>query len=202
MQSKKRYNRGRAKAAETKIINMKAEIYSLEETLCEEQCKVSDLEQYGRRNMVEINNIPFTTDENLESVITDIAKKGMKLDHFNYKEYLDVAHRLNSKLPIPPIIVMFNSRSMREEFYQSQKQLKNIKLRDINPNYGGNNVMFINRSLAIKNTVLFRKVRQSCKANNSKFFWTFNGKIMCRKAMNTATIIIKNEEDINQKLNR
>ena len=102
----------RAKATEIKIINMKAETYSLQETLCEEQNKVSDLEQYGRRNMVEINNIPFTTDENLESVITYIAKKGMKLDHFNYKQYVDVAHRLNSKLPIPPIIVMFNSRSM------------------------------------------------------------------------------------------
>ena len=36
----------------------------------------------------------------------------------------------------------------------------------------------------------------------SSFFWTFKGKIMCRKAMNTLTIIIKNEEDINQKLNR
>ena len=192
----------RAKATEIKIINMKAETYSLQETLCEEQSKVSDLEQYGRRNMVEINNIPFTTDENLESVITYIVKKGMKLDHFNYKQYVDVAHRHNSKLPIPPIILMFNSLSMREKFYQSRKQLKNIKLRDINPNYEGNNAMFINGSLAIKNAVLFRKVRQSCKANNSKFFWTFNGKIMGRKAMNTATIIIKNEEDINQKLNR
>ena len=63
---------------------MKAETYSLQETLCEEQNKVSDLEQYGRRNMVEINNIPFTTDENLESVMADIARKCMKLDHFNY----------------------------------------------------------------------------------------------------------------------
>ena len=61
---------------------------------------------------------------------------------------------------------------------------------------------FINESLTIKNAVLFRKVRQLCKANNFKFFWTFNNKIMCRKAINTATIIIKNEEDINQKLNR
>ena len=75
----------RARAAETKIINMKAEIYSIQETLREEQSKVNDLEQYGRRNMVEINNMPFTTDENLESVITDVARKGMKLDHFNYK---------------------------------------------------------------------------------------------------------------------
>ena len=103
----------RAKAAETKIINMKAEIYSLQKTLCGEQGKVNDLKQHGRRNMVEINNISFTTDKNLESVITDTAKKKrMKHNHFNYKQYVDVAHRLNSKLPIPPIIVMFNSRSM------------------------------------------------------------------------------------------
>ena len=189
----------RAKAVETKIINMKAEIYSLQETLYEEQCKVNDLEQYGRRNMVEISNIPFTTDENLEP-ITDTLRKGMKLNHFNYKKYVDVAHRLNSKLPIPPIIVMFNSRSMQEEFSKSRKQLNNIKLKDINPNYEGNNVIFINELLTIKNAVLFRKVRQSCKANNFKFFWKFNGKIMCRKAMNTVTITIKNEEDITQKI--
>ena len=92
---------------------MKAEIYSLQKTLCGEQGKVNDLKQHGRRNMVEINNISFTTDKNLESVITDTAKKKrMKHNHFNYKQYVDVAHRLNSKLPIPPIIVMFNSRSM------------------------------------------------------------------------------------------
>ena len=60
----------RANAAETKIIHMKTEIYSLQETLHEEQSKVNDLKQYSRRNMVEINNIPFKTDENLEAVIT------------------------------------------------------------------------------------------------------------------------------------
>ena len=62
--------------------------------------------------MVEINNIPFLTDENLESVVTVIARKGIKLDQFNYKQYVDVAHRLNSKLLLPLIIVTFNSRSM------------------------------------------------------------------------------------------
>ena len=35
----------RAKAAETKIIHMKVEIYSLQETLHEEQSKVYDLKQ-------------------------------------------------------------------------------------------------------------------------------------------------------------
>ena len=58
----------RAKAAEIKIINMKAEIHSLQETLGDEQSNVNDLEQYGQRNMIEINNILFITNENLESV--------------------------------------------------------------------------------------------------------------------------------------
>ena len=35
----------------------------------------------------------------LACVIPDIARKGMKLDHFNYKQYVNVAHRLSSKLP-------------------------------------------------------------------------------------------------------
>ena len=127
----------------------------------------------------------------------------MKLHHFNYKQYVDIAHRLNSNLSIPPIIVMFNSRSMRDKFYQSRKQLKSIKLKDINPNYEQNNVILINEPLAMKNAVLFKKVRQSCKANNFKFFFlTFNSKIMFRKAMNTLAIIIKNEADITQELNR
>ena len=64
---------------------MKAEINSLQETLRDEQSNINDLEQYGQRNMVEINNIPFVTDENLESVITAITRIGMILDHFNYK---------------------------------------------------------------------------------------------------------------------
>ena len=45
-------------------------------------------------------------------------------------------------------------------------------------------------------------MRQSCKANNFKFFLTFHGKIMCRKAMNIPAIVIKNEEYITQKLNK
>ena len=181
---------------------MKAEINSLQETLRDEQSNINDLEQYGQRNMVEINNIPFVTDENLESVITAITRIGMILDHFNYKQYADVAHRLNSKLSIPPIIVMFNSRSMRDKLYQSRKQLKSIKLKDINPNYEQNNAIIINESLTVKNAVLFKKVRQSRKAITSSFFWKFNDKIMCRKAMNRPAIIIENEKDITQKLNR
>ena len=33
---------------------------------------------------------------------------------------------------------------MRDEFYQSPKQLKSIKLKYINPNYEENNVIFVN----------------------------------------------------------
>ena len=39
----------------------------------------------------------------------------------------------------------------------------------MNPNYEGNNVIFINESLTIKNAVLFRKVRQSVKQIISSF---------------------------------
>ena len=112
MQSETRYIREKSKSCRNQNYQQKAEIHSLQETLSDEQSNVNDLEQYGRRNMVEINNIPILTDENLESVVTGIARKGIKLDQFNYKQYVDVAHRLNSKLLLPPIIITFNSQSM------------------------------------------------------------------------------------------
>ena len=54
---------------------------------------------------------------------------------------------------------------MLEEL-KSIKLMRSIKLKDINPNYEENNAIYINQSLTIKNAVLFRKVKQSCKANN------------------------------------
>ena len=67
----------------------------------------------------------------------------------------------------------------------------------MNPNYEGNNVIFINESLTIKNAILFRKVRQSVKQIISSFFGHLMAKLCVGKQMNTTTIIIKNEEDIN-----
>ena len=100
----------RAKFAEAKIVNLNAQLQSFHETLREEQNRINDLEQYGRHNMIEISNIPIKKDKNLQSIITALAKS-MEVKDFTYEVDVDVAHRLNSKLTPPPVIVMFHSRT-------------------------------------------------------------------------------------------
>ena len=118
----------RANSAEAKIVNLNAQRESFHETLREEQNRINNLEQYGRRNMIEISNISLKKDENLQSIITALAKN-MEIKDFTYEMDVDVAHRLNTKLTPPPGIVMFRSRTKRNDFYEKRKPLKNINSR-------------------------------------------------------------------------
>lgn len=185
----------RAKTAEAKIVGINAELQALKETITQEQHRINDLEQYGRRSMLEISNIPVKNEENIKDIVTALASK-MKVKDFNYDTDVDVAHRLNSKLKPPPIIVMFRSRTKRDEFYEQRKSLRNITLQDLEIGFQQRKIIFINESLTISNAILFRKARDICKKNKFKFYWTSKGKILCKKAMDTPTILIKDEKDL------
>ena len=56
--SKQENYEDRAKTAESKIVNLNAHFHSLQDTLRENRHQINDQEQYGRRCMVEISNIP------------------------------------------------------------------------------------------------------------------------------------------------
>ena len=59
MQSETRYIGGKSKNCSNQIINMKAEIHSLQETLHHEQSNVNDFEQYGRRIWLKSTTFPL-----------------------------------------------------------------------------------------------------------------------------------------------
>ena len=106
-------------------------------------------------------------------------------------------HCLQSQLAIPLIIVLFKNRSRRNEFYEQQKMLKGITLKDLDGlNFEEQTSIYINESLTIHNRILFRKVRETCKEKQYKYYWTANGVVMCKKNYQNNTIIIKNERDI------
>ena len=186
----------RSKSAEANIIKSKADMQIIHEDLLTQQNNINSLEQYGRRNMLEINNIPEKDNENLKSIITAIASE-MNLEEFNYNADVDIAHRLQCKLPISPIIVLFNNRTRRNEYYQKRKLLKGTTLKDLKElNFTENQPIFINESLTLFNRILLKKVREACKKQHYKIFWTSNGISMCKKNVQSDVVIIKNERDI------
>ena len=147
--------------------------------------------------MLELNNIPVRGKEDLRKITTSLTK-AVNYQEFNYDANVDIVHRLNSVLETPPIIILFRTRTARNEFYGILKLLnKDISLQDLNLNYKElNRKIFLNESLTIQNSILFRKVRQACKEKNYKYFWTANGTIMCRKTMQSSVIKIKKTQDI------
>ena len=88
-----------------------------------------------------------------------------------------MAHRLNSKLFPPPITAMLHSRTKKEPVVRHLE----ITLQDLDMDLEENNTIYVNESLTIRNSILFKKARDTCKNNEFKFYWTTNGKILCKK---------------------
>ena len=90
-------------------------------------------------------------------------------------------------------------RTKRNSFYEKRTFLKGITLKDLSElNFVEDQPIFINESLTIFNRILFKKVREACKKKQFKYFWTNNGKIMCKRNQQSDVIIIKDERDIEE----
>ena len=138
--SKQENYEDRAKTAESKIVNLNAHLHSLQHTLRENCHEINDLEQYGRHCMGEISNIPVKPEDSMKSIITALATN-MNINNFSYNNDVNVAHKLHSKLSLPPIIVMFHSRTKRNEFCDKRKALRNITLKDLDLNFEENKIL-------------------------------------------------------------
>ena len=69
----------------------------------------------------------------------------------------------------------------RNKFCEKCKTLSNITLQDLDMDFEENNTIYVNESHTIWHSILFKKVRDTCKKNEFKFYWTSNGKIICKK---------------------
>ncbi|XP_028518224.1 uncharacterized protein LOC114576195, partial [Exaiptasia diaphana] len=111
--------------------SLKAQVFACQEKATQNEIDINELEQYSRRDCLEIRGIPQSRDEDTD----EIAKKVGELIDVDL-EYDDIStsHRLSEGPQtrsdgvqvkrIPAIIVKFTKRSARDEFYQARKRLK------------------------------------------------------------------------------
>ena len=152
---------------------------------------VNDLEQYGRREMVDICGIPRSADEDTDKIVLDIAAK---INVEMVKTDIAISHR-TKPTPDSPIIVKFVSRRVRDDFFQKRTQLKNKTIACIG--YNGNNKIYVNESLTSYNGELLKKARKSLKADNKfKHVWTKHCSVFARKSDNSEKKLIRSVKDI------
>lgn len=184
---------------------LKSQIQVITSKVKEQELLIDDLEQYIRRDCVEIKGIPSFRNEDTSEIVQEVAEL---LDVDLDKDDISISHRLpsydsqqsssNNGLPPPPtIIVKFVRREAKESFYKARFKLKNKSTQDLNK-YSSEtkNPIYLSESLTQMRRKLFKsclKIKKELKLNS---VYTLNGRIYMRKDKDSRSEVILNEVDL------
>ena len=154
------------------------------------------LEQYTRRDCLEIRGIPLPEDLRVEDTNDIVLQLSQKMGIPLERNDISVSHRIRSSRASvdPAIIVKFVRREMRESLYRSRKRLKSITTADLG--FSVDKKIFINESLTPKNKELFKDCLKFKNDKSYKFLWTNAGKIFLRRNADSPVIPINSFADI------
>ena len=193
---------------EITCINEKLGIFRKRQSETEKQ--LEELEQYGRRENLEIHGVPWSKNENTNEIVKKVAKQ---LNVSLISNDISTSHRLfntnsysgnftkTEKNRHPPIIVRFSNRDKRNEiFNQRQKFRENSPSNSDNSNH--NNLIPKNVTIR-ENLTKYRKFlyAEANKVKNKlryQFLWTWQGQILMRKDATTKAFKISSLQDLNK----
>ena len=161
--------------------------------------KLDRLEQYGRRQNLEIVGIPVQDGENTNAIVIEVAKL---LDVSLTPEQISTSHRLPAKNPenlSPPIIARFTNRDVRNKIYANRKATRTASL--VNFSVPRTEKVYVNENLTRPRKKLFWLTKQKAKKIGFKYFWTTNGNIFVKQTDQAEVIAIKNEKDLDLMVN-
>ena len=139
----------------------------------------------------------YHKEENCIQLISKLAEY-VVIPNFN-KNWIDLAHRTSTKTTAP-IIILFNNKSGRINFYNHRKKIKKLRSGhfQIGTDTGSDdeeergNYISMNESLTPTNKKLLKEVRQCAKAKDYSFKgYTINGQVRVRKSTTSEPIIIE-----------
>ena len=161
--------------------------------------KLDDLEQYGRKCMVELSGLPRTTGEDVQSLFISMTEKtGVTVTADDLE-----ACRRNSTKSDAPIIAEFSRRTLRNKVLAAKKKIQDLKVQDFGfpaPPKDEEGKVFLNESLTFQRKMFLREVKNLKKDFNFKHVWTNKGRIFVRKNDSTPAKHIVKIEDL-KKLN-
>ena len=147
------------------------------------QMKTDELEQYGRKAMLEINGFPRSAQEDPWKIL-DLAKK---LDVALAEDNIEACHRISTN-DKAGFIVELSSRKKRDELLNARKKLASISIADFG--FKGEGKIFINESLTAKRKALIRELKSKKEEYHFKYVWSKKGTIFIRRDENSRAIRI------------
>ena len=158
-----------------------------------------NLEQYTRKNSLEIHGIPEEIYTSTEDVI---VKLGEQLQVPISPEDMEISHKLYSGKNNPKsIIVKFVSHKKKSQLYKKRTELKEINLADIFPGssmavIAKSRGIFINENLTPYRKHIMKKANELKKDRMIQSVWTLDGKIFVKTSPEGSPISIYCEDDL------
>jgi len=167
--------------------SLKSEVYELRE-------RVRSLEQYTRKNNIEISGIPVTPAESVMDIVRDVGKAlGVEVP----LNQVNAAHRIPSfkKDRIPSLVVQFQCRSWRDTLIAKFREKKSLSAREVNASYQ-NSKVYVNEHLSPENKLFLSKLKEKCREIGYAYAWFREGKFFVRKAQGETCKRISTMEEI------
>lgn len=161
-----------------------SKIHNLEEGM-------EELQQYSRRNNLEIHGIPEQVSENVNKIVMDVAKA---LDVELKDCDIDAAHRLPSrKTDMPrPVIVRFVNRWKRDMLIGAKKKKKHLTTEDIKISGVRYNI-YINEHLTSRMRNIHKRAR-GLRQHGYGYIWTKDCRVFVKRGEGDRPIWIRNEQ--------
>lgn len=156
------------------------------------------LEQYTRKNSLEIHGIPENVYSSTEEAVLEVAKA---LDVEVRPDDIEISHHLKGEAGAKPIIVKFVSHKKKAELYKQRTKLRNTSLSDVFPEASAASIVsskgiYINENLTSFRRELLKEANKKRKNNIISSAWTIDGKVFVKISPASRPIRIYDRDDL------
>lgn len=164
-----------------------SELYDLQDSL----------EQYTRKNLVEIHGVPESAYTSTEEVVLKLAEA---MEVIVQPQDIEISHKLHRK-GNKPIIVKFQSHKVKSSLYKARVKLKNISVSSLFPQatYASSvqsGKIFLTESLTSYRRSIVNKANEKRKDGELLSVWTMDGKIYVKTSPQGRPLRINELDDL------
>ena len=159
--------------------------------------KVNQMDNFLRRSNAEIQGIPVSENENLESLVMNTLKivdpRIHRKDVVSFRRMKPTGKAEDKKKVFNPILVKFRSFEQKVKIMKEKKKLANANLNSICKNI---EKIYINENLSQFSRDLLYHTRRFQKANGWKFSWSSGGVVLMREKETSKAVVVHCVEEL------
>lgn len=171
----------------------KEQLTTLQQRVDQLERRANEDEQRSRLNNLEIKGVPFKSSENLYNILHKICEF---VKYPISKEQIDYIARVRTRgdSNIKNIIVSLHNRYIKDDFIAAVRKCKSLTATSLG--ISGDNRIFVNDHLTLKNKTLLNKTKTLAKERNFAFVWVKGCKIFVRKNTTSPVLYINSDTDL------